>query len=54
MPDLSDLSEFANRGQELVTRAVESVIDLVPTADELLVLSQEAQNKVLSALKWNA
>ena len=69
---MSNYSDLAAKGQGLVTKAVDSVIDtmrdavdLVPTpaevidqitatANELLTLSQDVQNKVLAALKDNA
>lgn len=58
MPDFSDLT---SKGQDLVARAVDlvptpgEIVDQVTaTANELLSLSQDVQEKVLAALKWNA
>ena len=76
---MPELSELAAKGQGLVTKAVdavldavkeaapglEKVVDLVPTrsevveqvtatANELLALSQDIQNKVIAALQSNA
>ncbi|HSV38627.1 MAG TPA: hypothetical protein VLI04_07685 [Nocardioidaceae bacterium] len=69
---MQNVSDLAAKGQDFVNKTVESVLDtvreaadLVPTpsevfeqitatANELLTLSQDVQNKVLSALKDNA
>ena len=69
---MQNVSDLAAKGQDLVSRAVDTVFDtvkdaaeLVPTpsevleqvtatANELLTLSQDVQNKVIAALKFNA
>lgn len=76
---MQNVSDFAAKGQDIVSKAVDTVLDtvreaapalervadLVPTpaevieqvtatANELLSLSQDVQNKVITALKSNA
>lgn len=58
MPDIPD---FKSLSQDLVTKAVDlvptprGVVDQVTaTANELLALSQDVQNKVIAALTSNA
>ena len=68
MPDLPDLAATAAKGQEIVAKGVQvaiDAIDLVPspghvvdqvtaTANELLVLGKDIQDKVIAALTFNA
>ncbi|PWN04208.1 hypothetical protein DJ010_00700 [Nocardioides silvaticus] len=65
MPELPDLAATAVKGQEIVAKGVQVAIDLVPTpgdvvdqvtatANELLALGKDIQDKVIAALTFNA
>jgi hypothetical protein len=65
MPELPDLAATAGKGQEIVARGVQVAFDLVPTpgdvvdqvtatANELLALGKDIQDKVIAALTFNA